>query len=832
MTDMHEDAQPATYPWRAAPSHLKTRRQLRAAGLRPNGQDPAALMVRESGGRRRKRLWAYLFDVEKAAPKRTASPAQMEAVARAVRGRQLRAAERRGLDLDDLTQEADPGPAWIGTHKKEEITMSDTFTDPDRDRSQAALDADILEDQRRFYESSLDNVDVDHAEDFAIHMQDPTATAEQFVDTRADRAQRLEQSLDRVQAELDQHLRTHRETLAADPVWGPQIAEQEAAEQGAQTQSGGAGGPGQRVARLHALIAVNRARHELGKITEARQVIREAGEAPEHSAGGAWAVSYLDAHRRRIAQWEGQPPWHLSREALPQALADALVWSHEDEAAQYMVTEIVEHYRTEWGVVVDAGTLTVTIDDQFDPSPIEQFNEAAAVWHREAAVLDIVSAASMTAEAKDAAMQALNEWTSSWATEGGSHTYIDTADQRREQLRRDLSAAKMPDADREQIEFLVDYLRGDLAGVDLLKTPTLVDPGEEVRGRIPQLLAGFADKTLTPAAMAEEISVMSPADQEAVRNVGRAIVAGENPSLVVWPGYVDRDQLLEQLQDYAHHAEYQLHEADGIAEQGVTRENPGLLGVSDFTGQRLKTMVDLRRQLDTAATNPSPNGLSTAERAQLSATLNDIDTGRIRSMLDLPDLMWADDRSRATVDGDRQYVAAEHLAKETRRHVREIIHGPDRTPQEQRLPIPLGAAIDGVRDALSNVATGPGPEGIDKQRHEYHEKVQGLGEELARAGIGQTDKRRIREVIDHSARTAGQLGRNAVDREQQWKTRTERVVGARNDALAQRQAAAAGRAPRQSRSGAHRSERAAQPSTPAPARVPAGRRQLHSDLGR
>ncbi|MEU1526456.1 hypothetical protein ABZ413_30095 [Nocardia rhamnosiphila] len=97
-------------------------------------------------------------------------------------------------------------------------------------RSKAALDAGILEDQRRFYESSLDNVDVDHAEGFAIHMQDPTATAEQFVDTRAERTQHFEQSLGRVQAELDQHLRTHRETLAADPVWGPQLAEIEATE--------------------------------------------------------------------------------------------------------------------------------------------------------------------------------------------------------------------------------------------------------------------------------------------------------------------------------------------------------------------------------------------------------------------------------------------------------------------------------------------------------------------------------------------------------------------------------------------------------------------------
>ncbi|WP_280492826.1 RRQRL motif-containing zinc-binding protein, partial [Nocardia asiatica] len=89
MTAVHDPQQPDTFAWRAAPSHLKTRRQLRAAGLRPNGQDPVALMVREPTGRKR-RLWAYLFDVGKAAPKRTASAAQLAAVEKAVREHQAR----------------------------------------------------------------------------------------------------------------------------------------------------------------------------------------------------------------------------------------------------------------------------------------------------------------------------------------------------------------------------------------------------------------------------------------------------------------------------------------------------------------------------------------------------------------------------------------------------------------------------------------------------------------------------------------------------------------------------------------------------------------------
>ncbi|MFE2962035.1 hypothetical protein ACFXHC_37350, partial [Nocardia tengchongensis] len=68
------DREPQEYDWGLAPAHLQTRRQLRAAGLGPNRQGVAALMVRKSKGRR---LIAHLFDVRKAAPKRVPTPAQL-----------------------------------------------------------------------------------------------------------------------------------------------------------------------------------------------------------------------------------------------------------------------------------------------------------------------------------------------------------------------------------------------------------------------------------------------------------------------------------------------------------------------------------------------------------------------------------------------------------------------------------------------------------------------------------------------------------------------------------------------------------------------------------
>lgn len=87
------------YRWRCAPTHLRTRRQLAAAGLRPNGQDIAG---RISFRRRGRTQVAYLYDINLAAPKRQPTPAQLAALAKATRARQIRAAERRGIDLTEF----------------------------------------------------------------------------------------------------------------------------------------------------------------------------------------------------------------------------------------------------------------------------------------------------------------------------------------------------------------------------------------------------------------------------------------------------------------------------------------------------------------------------------------------------------------------------------------------------------------------------------------------------------------------------------------------------------------------------------------------------------
>lgn len=69
------------YRWRLAPDGLATRRQLRALGLRPGGQDVAAQVERPR--RRREPLVAYLYRVEQAKPVRPMTPAKRAALAKA-----------------------------------------------------------------------------------------------------------------------------------------------------------------------------------------------------------------------------------------------------------------------------------------------------------------------------------------------------------------------------------------------------------------------------------------------------------------------------------------------------------------------------------------------------------------------------------------------------------------------------------------------------------------------------------------------------------------------------------------------------------------------------
>ncbi|MET7366217.1 RRQRL motif-containing zinc-binding protein [Streptomyces sp. NPDC005566] len=75
------------YRWRLAPPGYATFRQLRAQGLRPGGQDVAAVLERPR--KRRGPLVAYLYRVDRAKPVRPMTPARWAALGKANAAQQV-----------------------------------------------------------------------------------------------------------------------------------------------------------------------------------------------------------------------------------------------------------------------------------------------------------------------------------------------------------------------------------------------------------------------------------------------------------------------------------------------------------------------------------------------------------------------------------------------------------------------------------------------------------------------------------------------------------------------------------------------------------------------
>jgi hypothetical protein len=76
-----------TYPWKFAPDGYATRRQLRALGLRPGGQDIAAQVMRRSRRRASGVSVAYLYRIDQAKPVRPMTSRKWGALALAMLAR-------------------------------------------------------------------------------------------------------------------------------------------------------------------------------------------------------------------------------------------------------------------------------------------------------------------------------------------------------------------------------------------------------------------------------------------------------------------------------------------------------------------------------------------------------------------------------------------------------------------------------------------------------------------------------------------------------------------------------------------------------------------------
>lgn len=684
-TDAHTDARVHEYPWRLAPAHLKTRRQLRAAGLQPNRQPVAALMV---GTRRGRRLVAHLYDLAKAAPKKPPTAAQLAAARAATREHQARAAERHGLSRSDLATDVEPAAGWdtpAATEYQEGNRMSDTTT-------------------------------------------------------------------------------------------AAQI----------QPQLGIATGHNQRIALLLATVACNRAKARDEELFRAVEAAQRAGEDSVEQLYRE-TQREIEAAEARAERVQGD-----DKVAVFDALTDALQWREQSELLADHLTELSDHITLTWGVSIDRDELTAGIDPEFDPVELQDLAEAYCLDMREAAVVDIVAAMRLPEAAKAQALEAVSAWHRGIDPDD-LPGYLDGTQARREQLGQALAAAKLSESDRAAVEFAIDYLRGDMSRIDMLAAPVVVDPGEEARGRIPDLLAEYAADPATAPQVGQAIAVMSAADQRTVQDIGVRIRAGQQPDLAVWPGYVDRQDLTDQLAIYAEDAVDLRTDADFLAEDRYSEDERSSLGqggagFTDELSERLTRLSATRAQLlDHARTG---QGLASMERAQIAATVADIDAGRILSGKQLPELMWADERSRAAVDADRGREKAAMLATAATEALAQRLDATDveTGPVRDRLDLDIAA----IGTSLHNVGSASPTATLEERRRDFVQRRGRLEQDLTQAGVQVAARAEIRGLVDARGKEAGQLGQTATSRREQWHTRTTRAVAAREKTAARRAAVDAG----------------------------------------
>ncbi|MFE3060384.1 DNA translocase FtsK [Nocardia sp. NPDC059239] len=605
----------------------------------------------------------------------------------------------------------------------------------------------------------------------------------------------------RAEHALDEHLREYRGELSRDSYWDAHYADLDRADNPGIAPHG----HNQRIAFLLATVAANQARVDDVALAQAVDNARTEGEDALEALRARYSEDQAAAEARLQSI-----PWH-NLPATVAVFSDAMLWSGNSDIAQEALNELTGRYAAQWGVVVDPETFSVRIDPDFDAQAAQDRADADRLWQRESAVVDIVSAMPLRAAVKGQVAEAITAWRDQIDPDDPL-AHLTSESDRRFGLATALGRAQLSEADRARVEFVVDYLRGKTREANLLASPVFVDPGEEARGRIPRVLDVFRDNPNAARFVTEEIAVMTAADQDKVREVGTKIAHREPTDLDIWPGYVDRYEIREKVTDYVADTFELRAEADLLAEGTMTAEERDRFGVvftlpsghvTDELHERITRLADGADEL--RATISSGKGLAAIERGQLSETLHDIDAGRIRDRENLPELLFADERSKADAEAGRISEAASVLSSAAREAIAEVIEGAD-VPVDHRNDR-LRYAVTSISDSIYTVACGSRSGDLPADRKTYMDRRDRLAQALAEEKVHPEIQKDVRALVDGRARQAGEIGRAAAERTDQWTAKIERVVATRDDQIAQRRAANAGQAANASRACTTRPER-------------------------
>lgn len=524
----------------------------------------------------------------------------------------------------------------------------------------------------------------------------------------------------------------------------------------------------------HMMTRAQKQAEERRKLAE-----RIAGqEAEEREAAEARFAAERKATETQLQQLQKKGWDNVSRDELADAVQEARAWAPDSAVAEGAMSELRAHVYNRFGLYlnpstdeVDTPTSSAELMTQLTRVEGDRATDARLVRAQDKIVEQIAGHHNLDESTRRDLYAQVEAW----------HT--NPTPQTLDALNTKLRSAGVTKEAATRIRFTAVYLseqgitssagtqqgrgteKAALTATHLLRQmpQPLVDPAEEAKPRIDEMLTSYQDRMRVGAnveqitdRLGRAVALLTPEDQETTRQRGSQIKsnpAGQYKPL--WPDHVDRDRLAESVQVYA--VLQPRADAAAVADNDYDAAN---------AANMRKQADNHKRRINHAVTNGV--GLHDLEKDQLKATMRDIETG----WTDPPKMLFADDRSAARVDAERADVNARQVTRYHRHKVEEILSGSGVDPAAERR---TREDLTRETDALTHLAAGRTSLGdyVDRGTSDQ------LGTALEAAGVSEPIRNQVRNTLETAASdgaTEGKQARRIADR---WAERSDVLAAER-----------------------------------------------------
>ncbi|MFJ2839980.1 toprim domain-containing protein [Nocardia sp. NPDC087230] len=470
---------------------------------------------------------------------------------------------------------------------------------------------------------------------------------------------------------------------------------------------------------------------------------------------------------------------NASRTEIVEAVRDAAAWAGDSDFAKQSLEDLAAHVEKRYGLRIDASTGTVTPSAQAEEAPelvvalrqaeIGRADQARLRIAQDRMVQMIAAQAELADEVKEELYGEIAKW-----VDHPTPKQLDL-------LSKKLKASGLGEETTTAMRLVAVYLgqpgrvvplgqlgeyESAVATRELRRLPeALVSHGEEAKARVDELLVRYQDALRVggPTAslrerLSETVAVMDSEDQQLARERGIAIRSDPTAKFTkLWPDHVDRDELTSAVRVYATVAPKADLAAGQAAAEGKTAD-PDAAALAKRAAVHRKT---IEKALDKG------KGLHDLERDQLRLMLADVEAGKSV----MPELMWLDERTAASVDRERSERIAQQTARTTERQAEQILESG---------ATPVGAArrsgveLKRVIDAHTQLAAGRA--GLPDV--EQSGRLEQLDAKLQTLRVPEGVRHRLHHHLDQGAGDASVVGKQARRIAEVWAERRDAVVEA------------------------------------------------------